>query len=150
LRLSFISKRDSDGVSRSWEVLNQNNLRLIEIHLDPNPQLVAAVLSDGNEQGSVKFRFNAMAGTSQAGSGQPEMPKADATGQLPSAPSSQTSPRSPATAVPVGPSITHRIYPGIPRVHMEGGAAQGPRPQWVGRKQVLAGRVPEQSNPGQN
>jgi hypothetical protein len=102
-----------------------------------------------------------MAGTWQAGSGQPEMPKVDATGRLPSAPSSQTSPRSPAklqnsqavdsaAAVPVDPSITHRIYPGIPRVHMEGGAAQVPRPQWVGRKQVLAGPVPEQSNPGQN
>ena len=146
----FVQNSETNQVQKITAELNQNNLRLIEIHLDPNPQLVAAVLSDGNEQGSVKFRFNAMAGTSQAGSGQPEMPKADATGQLPSAPSSQTSPRSPATAVPVGPSVTHRIYPGIPRVHMEGGAAQGPRPQWVGRKQVLAGRVPEQSNPGQN
>ena len=98
----------------------------------------------------MKFLFKAMAGTGQAGSGEPEMPKVEAAAQMQNTPFSQTSLRSPVAAVPVDPSITHRIYPGIPRVHMEGGAAQVPRPQWVGRKQALAGPVPEQSNPGQN
>jgi hypothetical protein len=36
---------------------NQNNLRLVRIQLSANPQFVEAVISDGNEQGTVKFRL---------------------------------------------------------------------------------------------
>jgi hypothetical protein len=121
----FVQNSETNEVQRITAEPNQNNLRLIEIRLDPNPQLVAAVLSDGKEHGSVKFRFNAQPATVQTGSAS-------------------------APVAPLDPSITHRIYPGVPRVHVEGGAAQIPRPQEVRRKQFLASPVPEQSNPGQN
>jgi hypothetical protein len=41
---------------------NENNLHLVEVHPNPNPQLVEVVVSDGKEQGTVQFRFDASAG----------------------------------------------------------------------------------------
>lgn len=48
----------TDKVEKITAIPNQNNLRLVGLHLDPNPQFVEAVISDGKEQGSVKFRFD--------------------------------------------------------------------------------------------
>src|ERR1700693_5492405 len=36
---------------------NQNNLRLLGVRLNANPEFVEAVISDGKEQGTVKFRL---------------------------------------------------------------------------------------------
>jgi hypothetical protein len=158
----LVQNSETNEVQRITAEFNQNNLRLIEIQLDPNPQLVAAVLSDGKEQGSVKFRFDAQPSAGQRGSAAPEMPNNGATSLIPNAASSQAWPQgSPvklpnsqalgsAAVVPVDPGITHRVYPGVPRVHIEGSAAQVPRPQKVSGKQLSASPVAEQSNPGQN
>jgi hypothetical protein len=105
----FVQNSETNQVQKITAELNQNNLRLIQIHLDPNPQLVAAVLCDGNEQGSVKFRFNAMAGT------RPEMSKVEAAAQMPDAPFSQTSPGSPANCKFLRPWIPLRLFRWIPR-----------------------------------
>jgi hypothetical protein len=135
---------------------NQNHLRLLGIHLDPNPQLVAAILSDGSRQGRVKFRFDASAG--RTGSEVPEVLNNSVTRQIPSAPFSQAPPAKPpdseasgtAAVVAADPSITHRIYPGVARVHIEGSGGQAPRPRKVRGIQPSASPVPQQSNPGRN
>ena len=36
---------------------NQNNLHLVGMHLNSNPQFVEAIISDGKEQGTVKYRL---------------------------------------------------------------------------------------------
>ena len=154
----MVQDSETNQLQRITAEFNQNNLRLIEIHLDPNAQLVAAILSDGKEQGSVKFRFSAQPGTGQTGSRVPEMSNNGAIGRIPNAAFSQPSLAKPpdsqalgsAAVVSVDHGITHRIYPGVPRVHIEGSAAQGPRPQKFRGKQLLATPAPEQSNPGQN
>jgi hypothetical protein len=155
----LVQDSETNQLQRITAESNQNNLRLIEIHLDPNPQLVAAILSDGKEQGPVKFRFSAQPGRGQTGSKVPGMPNNGATGQIPNPASFQGSLTKPpesqalglAAVVGADPSITHRVYPGVPRIHIEGGsAAQVPRPQKIRGNQFLASPVPEQSNPRQN
>jgi hypothetical protein len=145
----LVQNSETNQLQRITAEFNQNHLRLIEIHLDANPQLVAAILSNGKEQGPVKFRSDSV----------PEMPTAGATGQIPNAASSRTSmakpPDSqalgPAAVVGADPSITHRVYPGVARIHIEGGsAAQVPRAQKFRGNKFLASPVPEPLNPGQN
>ena len=51
---------------------NQNNLRLLGMHLNPNPQLVEAVIEQGREQGTVRFRFDLPAAA--PGTNLPESP----------------------------------------------------------------------------
>ena len=158
----LVQNSETNQLQRITADFNQNNLRLIEIHVDPNPQLVAALLSDGERQGSVKFCFDAKPNTGQRGSGVPEMPDNGAT-SLSSNPAyshswPQGSPVKPpnsqavgsAAVVPVDPGVTHRIYPGLPRVHIEGSAAQVSRFQKFGGKQLLANPALEQSNPSRN
>lgn len=97
---------------------NQNNMRLIEMHLNLNPRLVEAVISDGNEKGTIKFRFD----------GQPPPGPTTSLAQAPSANAADA--RTPVSqeSVPVDRAPASRIYPGVPRVHLEGGPRR-PTPQ---------------------
>jgi len=54
----FIQNLETNEVQKITAEPNQSNLRLIALHLDATPQLVEAVISDGKEQGSVKFRLD--------------------------------------------------------------------------------------------
>ncbi len=65
----FIQKMETNEVEKITAEPNQNNWRLVALHLSPNAQFVDAVISDGHEQGTVKFRFDA-----QSPSGQPVSP----------------------------------------------------------------------------
>jgi len=111
---------------------NENNIRLVKLRLSTNPMLVEAVISDGNESGIVKVRYdrelsrnptlsplsqlepgntgladkNAAVANSQAASG------SDQTSSLPQ-------------SKPVSESTPNRIYPGMPRVRHEGSGWQG-------------------------
>lgn len=105
---------------------NENNIRLVKLRLSTNPMLVEAVISDGNESGIVKVRYdrelsplsqlepgntgvadkNAAVANSQAASG------SDQTSSIP-----QNN--------PVSESTPNRIYPGMPRVRHEGSGWQG-------------------------
>jgi hypothetical protein len=102
---------------------NLNNLRLIEMHLNLNPRLVEAMISDGNEKGTIKFRFDDQPGSTTTLARVP--------------PANATDARTPALqeSVPVvnqGPAS--QVYPGVPRVHLEGGprrrAPDPVLPQW--------------------
>jgi hypothetical protein len=57
----FVQNTDTSEVQKVTENPNSNNLRLVEIHRNADPQKAEAVLANGPEQGSVKFRFDAPA-----------------------------------------------------------------------------------------
>jgi hypothetical protein len=58
----FIQNIETNGVEKITAEPNQSNLRLVALHLNPNAQFVEAVISDGKEQGALKFRFEALSG----------------------------------------------------------------------------------------
>jgi hypothetical protein len=61
----FVQNSDTGDVQRITAQPNQNKLRIIEFHSNANPKLAEAVISDGLEQGIMKFRFDAQAGAAQ-------------------------------------------------------------------------------------
>jgi hypothetical protein len=58
----FVQNMETNQVEKITSEPNQSNRRLVALHLNPNPQLVEAVISDGQEQGAVKFRFESPSG----------------------------------------------------------------------------------------
>ena len=64
----FVQNLETNEVQKITAEPNQSNLRLIGLRLNPSPQLVEAVISDGKEQGSVKFRFDVQTPAGQAAS----------------------------------------------------------------------------------
>ncbi len=52
-----VQNSETNEVQRITAESNQNNLHLVGMHLSPNPQLVEAIISDGKEQGAVKYRL---------------------------------------------------------------------------------------------
>lgn len=119
---------------------NQNNMRLIELHLNLNPRFVDAVISDGNEQGTVKFRYD-----DQLIHG-PTTPTLTQVGAGDDSLTSSLRPVNPPHVQTSKPASW--IYPGIPRVHSEG----GPRQQTARSrfKHFLPDPATQQSNNGQN
>jgi hypothetical protein len=93
---------------------NQNNMRLITLRLNPDPRLVEAVISDGNELGTVKFRCDAPIVDPRIPAQSPAI-----AGSQPSLVPSKTSDSRQDT--PVNQRAPYRIYPGMPRVYHEGG-----------------------------
>src|SRR5215469_8487777 len=52
----FVQNTETNDTQKITPEPNKNNLRIVEIHLNDNPKLVQAVISNGKEQGAVKFR----------------------------------------------------------------------------------------------
>jgi hypothetical protein len=100
----YVQNSQTNEVQRITPRPNQNNLRLIGIHLNSNPRLVDAVIASGREQGTVKFRFDIQVATALAN---------------PAAAENQTN--SSGDEVPQTSETAPRIYPGMPRVRSEGG-----------------------------
>jgi len=136
----FIQNSETNEVQKITAEPNQNNLRLIALHLNAYPQFVEAVISDGKEQGPVKFRFDVQSSAGQMPSSVARIPNGGAPGQAPNPaqlapgalprpqanpPNAQTS-ALPATA-PVDQPLTRPIDSGTPRVQMQGGPKGAPR-----------------------
>jgi hypothetical protein len=128
-----VQNSETNAVQTITTVPNQNNLRLIELRLDANPRLVQAIISDGKEKGSVKFRFDVLSPLTPPtpGAVQLQNGRGNSMGAIPAAVSLQTP--SPETAalpdaqikgfvatVPQKQATVHRYHPGVPRVHTEG------------------------------
>jgi hypothetical protein len=94
----FIQNLETNEVQRITVEPNKDNLRLIALHLNPNPQFVEAVISDGKEQGSLKFRFDV-----QSPPGQTAQPVAQLTNK--GAVAQATNP--PNSRMPVLPATPH-------------------------------------------
>ena len=123
----FIQNLETNEVQKITGEPNQSNLRLVALHLDPTPQLVEAVISDGKEQGSVKFRLDV-----QATSGQTAAPVAQVTNNavtrqvssaapvpsraMPGAPanSSNTPGTLASTSAQANQPMAPRMNPGVP------------------------------------
>jgi hypothetical protein len=63
--LVLVQNTETSEVQKVTSEPNANNLRLVEIHPNPNPQMVEAVLSSGKEQGPVKFKMDVTAAGQQ-------------------------------------------------------------------------------------
>jgi hypothetical protein len=127
----FVQNSETNVVQRVTREPDQGQLRLIVLDPGPGPQFASAIISDGKEKGAVKFRFDL-----QQPAGQPlpvPIPK-QAKRQASSVPnqaaaavpkmtdgSSNTQTSSPRKSGQANQVIAHPFYPGIPRVHTEGG-----------------------------
>jgi len=111
----LVQNSETNEVQRITAVPNQSNLRLVEMHPNPNPQLVEVVISDGKEQGTVKFRFDVRPSADQthleaASQGSNQIQIAGGPGTA--APAGLPSP---------GPTATiSRLHPGVRKYHTEG------------------------------
>ena len=121
----LVENSETKEVQRITTESNQNNLRLIEIRPNPNPQLVEAVISNGKEQGAVKFRFNVQSSTEQTlpvTTGQTSNPN-ELPGMRGSSPpsnmqNSQT--QSTPTTAPVPQAPANSVYPRVPKDPLRG------------------------------
>jgi hypothetical protein len=134
----FIQNLETNEVQRIAVEPNKDNLRLIALHLNPNPQLVEALISNGKEQGAVRFRFDAQLPPGQTASPVAKMTNggAGAKAANPVQAASAASPRPqvnppntqtsalPATA-PVDQPLTRRLGSGTPEAQMLGPATRG-------------------------
>jgi hypothetical protein len=83
----FVQNIETNEVQKITKDPNSNNLRLVAIHKAADPKDADAVLSNGNEEGSVKFRLETVAaGPPQAGQQQQPIPAAGAPNQVPALP----------------------------------------------------------------
>jgi hypothetical protein len=122
----FVENLQTKDVVRITTEPNQDKLRLVRMNVNANPQLMEAVISDGNEQRAIKFRFEsqAAAGTANGEPGQPlDVGNAGAPGSA--APPAAKQPNAQGQAATENPQGNqgkpYRLYPGLPRVHHEGG-----------------------------
>ena len=149
----FIQNLETNEVQRITVEPNKDHLRLIALHLNPNPQLVEALISNGKEQGAVKFRFDALLPAGQTASPVAKMTNAGAGAANPAQAASAALPRPqvnpantqtsalPATA-PVDQPLTRRLGSGTPEAQKLG----GPRPATRGQE-AEGVRLPRPAQP---
>lgn len=135
----YVQNSETNEAQKITPEPNQDNLRLIALRLNPSPQLVEAVISDGKEEGSVKFRFDA-----QSPAGQSAAPASQTTNSSASARSSD--PAQADRAQLVQPQLNQSdaqtsalpasVRPGgsgRPKTQMQGGQRPGPRGESEGQ-----------------
>ena len=159
----FIQNLETNEVQKVTAEPNQDNLRLIALHLNPNPQFVEAVISDGKEQGQLKFRLDVQSSVAQTASPVARIPNGGAPGQAlnpaqlapgalprPSSnpPNAQTS-GLPATA-PVDQPLTRRLGSGTPRAQFQGGPGPAPRAESEGVRLPAPRKTSGQSMSGKS
>jgi hypothetical protein len=109
---------------------NSDNLRLIQMNLNSDPRLVEAVISDGNEQRAIKFRIDGQALPAMANGGATQQIEGGNAGSAaspsPAPLQKQRDQGQAAKATPENQGQPYRIYPGLRRVHHEGGLPQTP------------------------
>ena len=70
----FVQNTETNEVQKITTDANSNNLRLIAIHKAADPKIAEVVLSNGTEEGSVKFRLEVVATAPQQNVAQPAAP----------------------------------------------------------------------------
>jgi hypothetical protein len=111
---------------------NQNRLRLVEIHPNSDPKSVEVVISNGQEQGTVKFRFDIQPPAGQtplvsAGQASNQIAMTDGPGS--SSPAKLARSESSSASPSASPSLTANLasmhpswHPRATKVHTEGAA----------------------------
>ena len=70
----FVQNTETNEVQKITTDANSDNLRLLAIHKAADPKLAEVVLSDGTEEGTVKFRMDVAATAPQQNVAQPAAP----------------------------------------------------------------------------
>jgi hypothetical protein len=162
----FVQNSETNEVEKITAQPNQKGVRLIAMHLNPDPKLVEAVLSDGKEQGIVRFRFDIQppagqtaleparvpksgANTERGNGGEKNQPKTIGDTGRWSPPHGQHGGFA-ATAQGSQPSA-QRGPQGVPPAHMEDGQTPAPPAQasWP-KYRPVPDPTPEQTNHGEN
>jgi hypothetical protein len=128
----LVQNSETNEVQVVTNVPNQNDLRLVAIRPNLNPQLVEAMISNGKEQGTLKFRSGL----------QPSQPPAEqalSQGEMARGQGVLANAQSPAPSPAATPNTgaAHSLYPGMPRVHHEGGSAPNPGLKQISRKHLV-------------
>jgi hypothetical protein len=89
----FVQNTETNEVQKVTKDPNSKNLRLVGIHRDMDPKKAEAVLANGAEQGSVKFRLEMPTAGPQVAGGQLPAGGAGAQGKLPGMPGQAGTPR---------------------------------------------------------
>ena len=101
--LIYVQNWQTNEVQRITPRANDNNLRLVGIHLNSDLRLVDAVIAADQERATVKFRFDSGVAPGITSSTLAENEANTSSGQ-----------------VPISSNTTSRYYPGVPRVRTEG------------------------------
>jgi hypothetical protein len=105
----FLQTPDGERTERITDQPNQSNLRLVALYADANPKLVKAVVSNGTQEGVISYRLGA---DSEALADKPQIVRSGL-----------------EVASADGRAAPQRLYPGAPRVHLEGGSLGSPTAQ---------------------
>jgi hypothetical protein len=116
----FIQNPETNEVQKVTAEPTQGNLRLIALHLNPNPQFVEAVISDGKEQGTVKFRFDVQSPAGQTAPPVARIPNGGTAGQAPNPAQLTLGALSRPTSNPVDQPLTRRPGSGSSSAPMNG------------------------------
>jgi hypothetical protein len=79
----FVQDSETNELQKITAEPNQNKLRLVELRSNPNPRLVEAIISDGRQQGALKFHFDVQSPVGQSASPVAQMPNTIVPGQAP-------------------------------------------------------------------
>jgi hypothetical protein len=144
----FVQNTETNEVQKITTDPNSNSLRLIAIHKAADPKNAEVVLSNGTEQGSVKFRLEPVVVVPQGQAGQqPGIPAAGGQNPIPGVPAPGM-----ARQPPIGPNA----QPALPQAGRMGANQQGmvqtqpdnagfpPRASEVRRKRITAPPANEQ------
>jgi hypothetical protein len=53
----YVQNKETNEVQKITSEPNKDNVRIVEVHPNADPKLFEAMISNGNEQGAVKFRL---------------------------------------------------------------------------------------------
>jgi hypothetical protein len=128
----FVQNTETSEVQKVTNDANSNSLRLVAINKNADPKKAEVVLSNGAEQGSVKFRLETpMVGPQVAGGQQPPGPPTGAQNKVPGA----------APVLPPGPAISRQMQ-------FQQNAQQQAQAARLGAAQTQQGVVPAQPDNG--
>ena len=127
----FVQNTETSEVQKVTNDPNPNNLRLMVIHKDADPKKADVVLSNGAEQGSVKFRLEAPTAGPQVSGGQ--QPPGTATGAQNKVPGG-------APVLPAGPAISRQMQFQQNAQQQATGSPGGSRPDATGSRSGAAGQ----------
>jgi hypothetical protein len=141
----FVQNTETNEVQKITKDPNANSFRLLAIHKAADPKNAEVVLSNGTEEGSVKFRSDvvAPAPAPQAPAQQPAVPMAGMPNQAPAGPTTPAMARQAQAALNGQP-------PGRPGTNQPGAGQQSesgalpPRASEIRRKRITAPPVTQQ------
>jgi hypothetical protein len=155
----FVQNTETNEVQKITAEENGNHFRLVAIHKAADPKNAEAVISNGAEEGAVKFRVEAAIPAQAEAAPQPAVPTAAAQNQVPGV-QNQVPGAQPAPAQPI-PGMPRQVQASRGLANQQGAVQMQtlpPRASEVRRKRITAppvneqpvgAPVPSQNNPSQ-